>query len=186
MKVSACPRSERVFRDCAIHPVARSKVCGCAYLCSAASQAQTTAHRAGRQTFESSCAPCHGLNGKGGERAPDIATRPDIVRLSDRETLKVLREGKPQAGMPPFAGLGPAKLSDILNYLRSLQGQRRTPAVVVNAEKGKEIFSGKAGCWSATWSTAGGFLGPDLSYYGASHSADDIRSAIVRAETKTG
>ncbi|HWO33346.1 MAG TPA: cytochrome c, partial [Candidatus Acidoferrum sp.] len=50
----------------------------------AASQAQTTALSAGRQTFESSCAPCHGLNGKGGERAPDIVTRPDIVRLSDR------------------------------------------------------------------------------------------------------
>jgi cytochrome c oxidase cbb3-type subunit 3 len=153
----------------------------------AASQAQTTAHSAGRQTFESSCAPCHGLNGKGGERAPDIVTRPDIVRLSDSGTLKVLREGKPQAGMPPFAGLGPAKLSDILNYLRFLQGQRRTPAVVVNAEKGKEIFSGKAGCSECHMvHGSGGFLGPDLSYYGASHSADDIRSAIVRAEKRPG
>lgn len=153
----------------------------------AASQAQTTAHRAGRQTFESSCAPCHGLNGKGGERAPDIVTRPDIVRLSDSGTLKVLREGKLQAGMPPFAGLGPAKLSDILNYLRFLQGQRRTPTVVVNAEKGKEIFSGKAGCSECHMVHGlGGFLGPDLSYYGASHSADDIRSAIVSAEKRPG
>lgn len=153
----------------------------------AASQAQTTAHSAGRQTFDSSCAPCHGLNGKGGERAPDIVTRPDIVKLSDSGTLKVLREGKPQAGMPPFAGLGPAKLSDILNYLRFLQGQRRTPTVVVNAEKGKEIFSGKAGCSECHMLLgSGGFLGPDLSDYGASHSADDIRSAIVSAEKRPG
>ena len=54
----------------------------------AASHAQTNVHRterlkqsnqaltAGRRTFESTCAPCHGLNGKGGERAPDIATSP--------------------------------------------------------------------------------------------------------------
>jgi cytochrome c oxidase cbb3-type subunit III len=153
----------------------------------AASQAQTTAHNAGRQTFESSCAPCHGLNGKGGERAPDIVTRPDIVKLSDSGTLKALREGKPQAGMPPFAGLGPAKLSDILNYLRFLQGQRRTPEVVVNAEKGKETFSGKAGCSECHMvQGSGGFLGPDLSYYGASHSADDMRSAIVSAKKRPG
>ena len=54
----------------------------------AVSQAQTTAPgieklkqsnqalATGRRTFESTCAPCHGLNGKGGERAPDIATQP--------------------------------------------------------------------------------------------------------------
>ena len=33
---------------------------------------------------------------------------------------------------------------------------------------------------------AGGFLGPDLSDYGASHSADDIRNAIVSADQETG
>jgi cytochrome c oxidase cbb3-type subunit 3 len=153
----------------------------------ASSQAQTTKHSAGKQTFESSCAPCHGLNGKGGERAPDIATRPEIVRLSDSGTLKVLREGKPQTGMPPFAGLGPAKLSDILNYLRFLQGRRKTPAVVINAEKGKEVFSGKGGCSECHMvHGSGGFLGPDLSDYGASHSADNMRNAIVSAEKRPG
>ena len=33
---------------------------------------------------------------------------------------------------------------------------------------------------------SGGFLGPDLSDYGASHSADKIRSAIVSAEKRPG
>lgn len=32
----------------------------------------------------------------------------------------------------------------------------------------------------------GGFLGPDLSDYGESHSADDIRSAIVSADKRPG
>ncbi len=153
----------------------------------AASQAQTTAHGAGQRTFESSCGPCHGLNGKGGEHAPDIATRPDIVGLSDSEILKVSREGKSQAGMPPFAGLGPARLSDILNYLRFLQGKSKTPTVVGSAEKGKEVFSGKAGCSACHMvHGSGGFLGPDLSDYGASHSADEIRSAMVSAEKRPG
>jgi cytochrome c oxidase cbb3-type subunit III len=149
------------------------------------SHAQTTMHSAGRQTFESSCAPCHGLNGKGGEHAPDIATSPDIVGLSDSEIIKVLREGKPQAGMPPFAGLGTAKLSDLLNYLRLLQSERRAPTVVGSAGKGKEVFSGKAGCSECHMvHGSGGFLGPDLSDYGASHSADEIHSAIVSAEKR--
>jgi cytochrome c oxidase cbb3-type subunit 3 len=153
----------------------------------AASHAQTTAHSAGRRTFESSCAPCHGLNGKGGEHAPDIATRPEILRLSDSGTLKVLREGKPQAGMPPFARLGAAKLSDILVYLRFLQGKRETPTVMVDAEKGKEVFFGKASCSECHMvHGSGGFLGPDLSDYGASHSADDIRSTIVSADKRPG
>jgi cytochrome c oxidase cbb3-type subunit III len=151
----------------------------------AAGHAQTVAHSAGRQTFESSCAPCHGLNGKGGEHAPDIATRPDIVGLSDSEILKVLREGKPQAGMPPFAGLGTAKLGDILNYLRSLQGKRRAPTVVGNAAKGKEVFFGKGACSECHMvHGSGGFLGPDLSDYGASHSAEEIHGAIVSAEKR--
>lgn len=151
----------------------------------AVSHAQTTAHSAGRRTFESSCAPCHGLNGRGGEHAPDIATRPEIVKLSDSETLKVLREGRPQAGMPPFAGLGAPKLSALLHYLRVLQGQSGSPTLLLSAEKGKEVFSGKAGCSECHMVRgAGGFLGPDLSDYGASHSADDIRNAILSAEKR--
>jgi cytochrome c oxidase cbb3-type subunit III len=151
------------------------------------SHAQTAAHNAGRKTFESNCAPCHGLNGKGGEHAPDIATRPEIVSLSDSGILEVLRDGEPQGGMPPFAGLGAAKLSEILNYLRVLQGKGRTPAVVGSAEKGKEVFFGKGRCSECHMvHGAGGFLGPDLTDYGESHSADDIRNAIVSAERRPG
>ena len=90
-------------------------------------------------------------------------------------------------GMPSFATLGPARLSDLLNYLRSLQGKGRVPAVTANGEKGKELFAGKAGCSQCHMvHGAGGFLGPDLSDYGASHSADDIRSAIVSADKRPG
>jgi len=153
----------------------------------AKSKQSNQALAAGRKTFESSCASCHGLNGKGGERAPDIATRPEVVRLSDSETLKILREGILQKGMPPFAALGLAKLSEVLNYLRSLQGKSRAPIVTASAEGGKQIFVSKGGCSECHMvHGAGGFLGPDLSDYGASHSAGDIRSAIVSADKRPG
>jgi cytochrome c oxidase cbb3-type subunit 3 len=142
------------------------------------------ASAAGKRTFESSCAPCHGLNGKGGERAPDIATRPEIVSLSDSATLKLLREGT-SAGMPPFASLGTAKLSELLGYLRFLQGKRVAPVVAADAERGKDLFSSKGGCSECHMiHGAGGFLGPDLSDYGASHSATDTRNAIVNADKR--
>ena len=142
------------------------------------------ASAAGKRTFESSCAPCHGLNGKGGERAPDIATRPEIVSLSDSATLKLLREGTP-AGMPPFATLGPTKLSDIFGYLRFLQGKRVSPVVPAGADGGRDLFAGKGGCSECHMiHGTGGFLGPDLSDYGASHSPADIRSAIISADKR--
>src|SRR5262249_629850 len=108
------------------------------FLPQAFAQAPVPKSSAGRQTFETICASCHGLNGKGGERGPDIATRPDIVRLSDAELQKILHNGKPQAGMPAFSGLGEAKLKDVLDYLRTLQGKRSTPVVTANIGNGKE------------------------------------------------
>jgi cytochrome c oxidase cbb3-type subunit III len=141
----------------------------------------------GKRAFESVCASCHGLNGKGGERAPDIATKPEVVSLSDDETAKILREGILQKGMPPFATLGPAKLSEVLGYLRTLQGRGKTPSVTANADEGKAIFAGKGSCSQCHMvNGTGGFLGPDLSDYGASHSPDDIRDAIVSADKRPG
>jgi len=141
----------------------------------------------GRQTFESTCAACHGLDGKGGERGPDIATRPEIVRKSDDELSKILRTGIPQAGMPAFASLGPATISDTVRHLRFLQGKGVATPLPGNSDKGKEIFAGKAGCSECHMVQGlGGFLGPDLSNYGASHSVSDIRGAIVSPGQKSG
>jgi putative heme-binding domain-containing protein len=142
---------------------------------------------AGRQTFTSICASCHGLDGKGGERGPDIATRPEITRLSDQEIMKVLRVGVPGKGMPPFAALGRAKLSALLTYVRSLQGKGTATPVSGNPERGKELFSGKAGCSECHMvNGAGGFLGPDLSHYGETHPAKDILMAIVSPDKTIG
>lgn len=151
--------------------------------------AQTSASKssAGRGTFETTCGTCHGLNGKGGERGPNIATKLAIVKLSDGQLFKILRDGKPQAGMPGFSGLGPAKLAEVLDYLRTLQGKQSTPAVVLNVGNGKEFFTGKGGCSQCHMVRgSGGFIGPDLSDYGATHSADDIRNAILDADKRHG
>jgi cytochrome c oxidase cbb3-type subunit 3 len=147
------------------------------------------ASQIGRQTFESTCASCHGLDGKGGERGPDIATRPDVVRLSDQQILRILRTGIPQAGMPAFAALGSATLSATMNHLRLLQGKGKSaaPSLPGSPDEGKQLFAGKAGC-SACHAVqgVGGFLGPDLTTYGAGRSVDEIRGAILSPEKRRG
>jgi len=127
------------------------------------------------------------LDGRGGERAPDIATRPEITHRSDQDLLKILRAGIPEKGMPSFGALGSAKLSTLLSYVRSLQGKGSAAPVVGNTEKGKEIYWGKAGCSECHMlNGAGGFLGPDLSKYGENHSVIEIHSTIVKPEKAPG
>ncbi len=134
----------------------------------------------GRKTFESVCSSCHGLDGRGGARGPNIATRAEAQRLSDEETLHILRAGIPAAGMPAFGSLGMAKIKALLSYLRTLQGGNKVASVPGDSQRGKSVFFGKAGCAKCHMiNGAGGFLGADLSSYGSNVSMEEIRSAIT-------
>jgi cytochrome c oxidase cbb3-type subunit III len=135
---------------------------------------------AGRQIFGSICASCHGLDGKGAERGPDIATRPEVTKLSNQDLLKVLQSGVPGKGMPAFAEFGSAKLSSLVTYLRTLQGKDSAVQTAGDPQLGRELFFGKAGCSTCHMVNGnGGFLGPELSQYGAGHRPAEIRAAIV-------
>jgi putative heme-binding domain-containing protein len=134
----------------------------------------------GRKSFESVCAGCHGLDGRGGERGPNIATRPDILRLTGEDTLRVMRDGRPTSGMPAFASLGHAKLAGILQYLQSLQGRGKSHSSPGDPATGKQLFFGKAQCSQChTVKGAGGFLAADLSFYAISHDESEIREALL-------
>jgi putative heme-binding domain-containing protein len=139
----------------------------------------TSSHEA-KKAFESICAACHGLDGRGGERGPDIAQPQEVRRRTDSELLEILEKGRPAAGMPGFAALGTKKLQGILGYLRTLQGIGPASTLPGDSERGKSIFFGKAGCSQChMMNGVGGFLGADLSSYGASQSPVEIRKAIL-------
>jgi cytochrome c oxidase cbb3-type subunit III len=134
----------------------------------------------GRKAFDSVCASCHGLDGRGGERGPNIATRAAVQQLSDEETLQVLRSGIPAAGMPAFSALGVVKIKAVMAYLRILQGEGKAASIPGDAKRGKLLFFGKAGCAKCHMiSGVGGFIGADLSSYGSNGSAQEIRAAII-------
>lgn len=134
----------------------------------------------GRKIFESVCAACHGLDGRGSERGPNVATRAEAQQLSDADTLRILQAGIPAAGMPPFGALGVPKLQAVMAYLRILQGGSKAASIPGDPQRGKSLFFGKAGCANChTINGSGGFLGADLSSYGSNVSIEEIRSAII-------
>jgi putative heme-binding domain-containing protein len=134
----------------------------------------------GRKTFASVCATCHGLDGRGGERGPNIATRAEVQGLSDEETLRMLQAGIPAAGMPAFGALGVPKIKAVIGYLRILQGQSKAASLPGDPQRGQALFFGKAGCAKCHMVNGlGGFLGADLSAYGSNASIEEIRRAIT-------
>jgi putative heme-binding domain-containing protein len=131
------------------------------------------------QQFTSRCGICHGIDGRGGEHAPDITSRA-VAELSDADLRSVLENGIPTRGMPSFAGLGPAAIKSLVSYLRILQGRAGSAALNGNPVRGRELFFGRAGCFDCHMVRgAGGFLGADLSSYSGSHSPERVRQAII-------
>jgi cytochrome c oxidase cbb3-type subunit 3 len=136
---------------------------------------------AGKRIFATTCAGCHGLDGRGGERGPNIATRGEVRRLSDADISSVIEDGSPSKKMPGFGrSLNDAKIHAIIVYVRSLQGTQTTAVLPGNPEAGKSLFFAKAGCTEChVVEGAGGFLGRDLTVYAAGRPASEVREAIT-------
>jgi putative heme-binding domain-containing protein len=160
--------------------------CGTSFL--ASSQTPQQSHRKdlrpvsirGKQTFTSTCASCHGLDGRGGERAPNIADSAKAQRLSDAQIAHIIENGIPGTGMPAFHSLQNSDITAVVTYLRSLQGARMTVKLPGNPGHGEIIFFGKAGCASCHMVAGkGGFIASDLSAYARTHAEDKTRSLIA-------
>jgi cytochrome c oxidase cbb3-type subunit III len=142
---------------------------------------------AARQIFAGTCAGCHGLDGRGAERGPNIATRADVRRRSDEELLQILRNGVFLTGMPNFSALGDAKLQALVRYLRTLQGRSDALPIPGDPQRGAALFFGRAQCSQCHMIDGrGGFIGSDLSAYAANFLPDEIRHAILNVRAATG
>jgi cytochrome c oxidase cbb3-type subunit III len=136
---------------------------------------------AGRLAFATYCSACHGLDGSGTQRAPSLIVGSRLDRFTPEQTLQLISNGIPATSMPPFRSLGTPKLQSLVAYIEQLRGKdNRASSPVGDADKGRQIFFGSAGC-SSCHSVAGkgGFLAPDLTTYGQSHSAEQTEKAIT-------
>jgi cytochrome c oxidase cbb3-type subunit III len=134
----------------------------------------------GGSIFAATCAGCHGLDGRGGERAPDIANSPKVQRLSDSQIFHIIENGIPGTGMPAFHSLGNSETKALVTYLRTLQGRRKLVKLPGNSERGRAIFFGNGGCSECHMVNGnGGFIASDLSRYAHTHAAEQTREAIT-------
>ncbi len=112
----------------------------------------------GEPLFAQNCGGCHGDKGRGAQ-APSLVR--SVLVLHDEkgaQTGPVIRDGRPQAGMPAFPNLSPDDIYDITEYLHlqvELAANRGSygatysglrSEVTGDAHRGEEFFNGAGGC----------------------------------------
>lgn len=111
----------------------------------------------GHAIFKSSCGFCHG-NDATGERGPDLVR--SLVLSHDVQgslLAPIIRNGRPDKGMPSFATMKDDEIADIVAFLhyQALAARRssRVPGdyalaklLTGNAQAGKAFFDGAGGC----------------------------------------
>lgn len=140
------------------------------------------ANTEGALLFRQNCAACHGNDGRGGERAPNIVTEHDVVTASDAQLKDTVSNGISEAGMPAFNFLGAQKVSELVAWLRALQGVGGAlhPELPGDPTAGEGIFFGRAACSKCHMVRGkGGFIAEDLSDYGRGRTVETIRTAIM-------
>src|SRR6185312_15719927 len=144
------------------------------------SASHSAQHQGARQIFATTCAACHGLDGMGSERAPNIITNPQVQRLSSTEMFSVISGGVPGTGMPAFQRLGKPAITSLVAYVKDLQGKNQTARLPGDPKSGEALFFGNAQCSTCHMASGrGGFIAPELTAYGQTHGAEQIKSAIV-------
>jgi putative heme-binding domain-containing protein len=134
----------------------------------------------GQRSFESHCASCHGLDGRGGEHAHAIATPRAAGAFEDPALVQIIHGGIPAKGMPSFGSLSEPEIHAIVAYLRVLTGKNTVRPDKGNSARGEQLFFGKARCGDCHMMLGkGGSLGADLTEFARSHSVDEVRVAIT-------
>lgn len=83
---------------------------------------QPSAEAGGRKLFEQRCAACHGDDGKGTNKAPDL-TEPDVQKQSDGALFWKIAHGNTRRGMPTFSYLPEPQRWQVILRLRTLAAE---------------------------------------------------------------
>src|SRR5258705_6618856 len=137
---------------------------------------------AGRKIFTSGCGACHGPDGKGG-RGPNLRERVFWHPIEDDTLYNAIQKGI--GGSMPPANLSEDEAWQVVAFVRALTAPAiETPIVKGNAEAGRQLFTGKAGCAGChRIRGAGGGLGPDLTNIGGTRALPQLREAILDPES---
>lgn len=119
----------------------------------------------GRSIFSLNCSACHGADARGGQLGGPNLLRSQLVLADENgeQITPVVRNGRPDKGMPPFPQLADDDVKAIVEFVHSLTGASRgqgapptvdvpPPNILVgDAAAGQEYFAAKcSSCHSAT------------------------------------
>ncbi|HTR47378.1 MAG TPA: c-type cytochrome [Verrucomicrobiae bacterium] len=129
----------------------------------------------GKQTFESTCSTCHGLDG-GGAMGPNIQGIP--FRLGVDAVTNVIKNGM-AGGMPAFGSqLDAQQIRQVVGYLLTLS-RKDEGKVTGDAASGKQVYA-SAGCASChIISGEGGNIGPELTTVGQLRGPTYLRNTLL-------
>ena len=126
----------------------------------------------GRKIFVPTCGFCHGNDARG-KSGPDLVRSPLVLHDNKGDTIgAVIRDGRPDRGMPAFSSLTTEQISDISMFLQSRAedvsnrfAYKIGDIVTGDAQKGALFFNGDGRC--ATCHSATGDLAHVASKYDA-------------------
>jgi len=148
-------------------------------LAASAAFSQTVADlAAGKAQFETRCGGCHGGDGKGGARAPDIVTPGMIPERTADELRELITRGLPAFGMPGLAVPEP-EMSQLTAFYLSITASAMRSPVEGDMAHGEELFFSR-GCVNChTRGEKSKVVGPDLAAIGAQRTLPEIRTSVV-------
>ena len=82
----------------------------------------------GGDLFKHQCATCHGADGKGypALKTPDFTDPKVQASLKNEEIVRIIKNGKKDTAMPPFASsLNAEQIHSLVTYLRSLNSSKK-------------------------------------------------------------
>src|SRR5437764_707349 len=116
------------------------------------------AAKKGEPVYKQNCATCHGETARGAQ-APNLVRSVVVLHDEKGEELgPVIKNGRPQAGMPAFPNLSADDIYNVAQYLHlqvELAANRGTYGTTYaglrgqttgDAKKGEEFFNGAGGC----------------------------------------
>jgi mono/diheme cytochrome c family protein len=107
----------------------------------------------GRSIFLPTCGFCHG-NDAHGKSGPDLVRSAIVLHDKNGDTIgPVIRNGRPDRGMPAFSSLAPDQIADISTFLHSRAADvsnrfayKIGDLITGDPKKGAEFFNGAGHC----------------------------------------
>ena len=144
----------------------------------------------GRQAYLAHCLGCHGDDGTGGGRGPNIVDVPVPRGVSKDAVRDLILKGISDAGMPAFK-ITSGEADAIAAYIMELKTPPSDGTITSNPAPGdpaagESFFTGKGNCASCHMVRGrGGVLGPDLSNVAHNRKLAQIEQALLDPGSQT-